>query len=326
MIKSIRVSVGTGAVLGLWRRRLDAAPTTAYLMTYHDGRCAANCRFCPQARESEADIEKLSRVPWPRCELGEVLRGLAEHRSELRRICVQAVNYPDVVGDLCEIVAEVRGACDLPVSISCQPLGEGDIQRLADAGIDRLGIPLDAATPELFDRIKGKAAGSPYECRRHLQALEEAGSILDGRVSTHLIVGLGESERQMIELIQFLHDRGVTVGLFAFTPVPGTPLAGARQPDLSSYRRVQLARHLIVQGVSNSSEMKFEDGRVADFGASYSQVCTAVNSGEPFRTSGCPGCNRPFYNESPRGPIYNYPREPTPKEIEAIKSELNLTC
>lgn len=324
MVEFIRASVGTGAVLGLWRRKLAAAPTTAYLMTYHDGRCAANCQFCPQARESEADIEKLSRVPWPRCSLEEVLSALSDHQRELRRVCVQAINYPGVVDDLCETVARVRVACDLPVSVSCQPLREGDVRRLAEAGIDRLGIPLDAATPELFDRVKGRSAGGPYKWHRHLQALEEASSILDGRVSTHLIVGLGESEREMIELIQFLHDRGIMVGLFAFTPIPGTPLAGLSQPNLLSYRRIQLARHLIIRGLANSSEMNFEDGRVADFGASYAHVCTAVNSGEPFRTSGCPGCNRPFYNESPRGPIYNYPKKLSPGEIDMVREQLGF--
>jgi biotin synthase len=294
------------------------------MMTYHDGRCAANCQFCPQARESKADIGGLSRVPWPRRSLEEVLRALSGHQGELRRVCVQAVNYPGVVGDLCKIVAEVKGVCDLPVSVSCQPLGEIDVRRLADAGIDRLGIPLDAATPEIFDRIKGGSAGGSYKWHRHLQALEEASSILGSRVSTHLIVGLGESEREMIELIQFLHDRGITVGLFAFTPIPGTPLAGLGQPNLSSYRRIQLARHLIVQGLMNSSEVNFEDGRVVDFGTSYAHVCTAVNSGEPFRTSGCPGCNRPFYNESPRGPIYNYPRKLSPGEIDMVREQLEF--
>jgi biotin synthase-related radical SAM superfamily protein len=324
VIETIRVSVGTGAVLGLWSRRLAAPPTTAYLMTYHDGRCAANCQFCPQARESEADVEKLSRVPWPKCEFGEVLRRLAGCRGELERICVQAINYPNVVDDLCEIVTGVRGVCDVPVSISCQPLEKRGIRSLADAGIDRLGIPLDAATPEIFDRIKGRAAGGPYEWARHLRALEEASSILDGRVSTHLIVGLGESEREMIELIQFLHDSDVTVGLFAFTPIPGTPLADKRQPDLSSYRRVQLARHLIVNGLTKSKRMLFDGGKIVDFGVSQEVLGKTIDSGDSFQTSGCPGCNRPFYNESPRGPIYNYPRKLTAEEIEAVKSELNI--
>ncbi len=311
-------------MLGIWRYKLAAAPTTAYLMTYHDGRCTANCQFCPQARESKADIERLSRVPWPRCSLDGVLAALSEHQDGLKRVCVQAVNYPGVVDDLCEIVAAVRKVCDLPISVSCQPLDGGDIRRLADAGIDRLGIPLDAVTPKIFDRVKGRSAGGPYRWQNHIRALKKASSILDHKVSTHLIVGLGESEREMIETIQFLHDCGITVGLFAFTPIPGTPLAGRDQPGLSSYRRIQLARYLIVQGLASSSEMHFEDGRIVDFGMKRNILSRIIDSGEPFQTSGCPDCNRPFYNESPRGPIYNYPRKLSHMETDAIRKQLGL--
>jgi biotin synthase-related radical SAM superfamily protein len=42
----------------------------------------------------------------------------------------------------------------------------------------------------------------------------------------------------------------------------------------------------------------------------------------PFQTSGCPDCNRPFYNEKPSGPFYNYPRKLEIKEIEKISKEL----
>jgi biotin synthase len=35
-------------------------------------------------------------------------------------------------------------------------------------------------------------------------------------------------------------------------------------------------------------------------------------------------CNRPFYNESPGGPIYNYPRNLTAQEIAASKKQLAL--
>jgi biotin synthase-related radical SAM superfamily protein len=38
-------------------------------------------------------------------------------------------------------------------------------------------------------------------------------------------------------------------------------------------------------------------------------------TGEPFQTSGCPDCNRPFYNEQPGGPLYNYPRPLTAGEV-----------
>jgi biotin synthase-related radical SAM superfamily protein len=46
--------------------------------------------------------------------------------------------------------------------------------------------------------------------------------------------------------------------------------------------------------------------------------------GEAFCTAGCPGCNRPFYNERPAGPMYNYPRPLTPAEVEAACSEMAL--
>jgi biotin synthase len=61
----IRVSVGSAIVLGLLEGKLDAEPTTAYLMTHRHGKCTANCGFCPQARTSRSKAELLSRVTWP---------------------------------------------------------------------------------------------------------------------------------------------------------------------------------------------------------------------------------------------------------------------
>lgn len=322
MVSHVRVAFGTGVVLGLWKGQLAVAPTTAHLLTYHEGRCSANCKFCPQARESNADPKMLSRVVWPRCELEKVLDTLNEHHSKFERICVQAVNYPGVADDLCELVKKVKEVCNLPISVSCQPLTAGDIKRLAAAGVERASIALDAATPEVFDHVKGNGAGGPYTWRGHVRALDDVHTIIGERVSTHLIVGLGESELEMVQTIQFLHDRGTTVGLFAFTPIAGTSLADRPRPDVVSYRRIQLARHFIVNGLSRAERMRFDDGQISHFGVAGDVLRKTINSGEPFRTSGCPGCNRPFYNESPRGPIYNYPRKPTPGEITAIREQL----
>ena len=37
-------------------------------------------------------------------------------------------------------------------------------------------------------------------------------------------------------------------------------------------------------------------------------------NGQAFQTSGCPGCNRPYYNERPGRTMFNYPRPLTPEE------------
>lgn len=323
MVSHVRVAFGTGVVLGLWKGQLAAAPTTAHLLTYFESRCSANCKFCPQARGSNANPKMLSRVIWPRCELEKVLDTLKKHHSKFERVCVQAVNYPSVVDDLCELVKNVKEVCNLPISVSCQPLTAGGVERLAAAGAERVSIALDAATPKIFDRIKGNGVGGPYTWRGHVRALDDAHAILGELVSTHLIVGLGESELEMVQTIQFLHDRGITIGLFAFTPIAGTSLADRPQPDVVSYRRIQLARHFIVNDLSRAERMRFDEGQISDFGVAANVLRKTIDSGEPFRTSGCPGCNRPFYNESPRGPIYNYPQKLTSKEITAVWEQLD---
>jgi biotin synthase-related radical SAM superfamily protein len=46
--------------------------------------------------------------------------------------------------------------------------------------------------------------------------------------------------------------------------------------------------------------------------------------GVAFQTSGCPDCNRPFYNERPGGPMYNYPEPLTSQQIKAAIEELSV--
>jgi biotin synthase len=140
-----------------------------------------------------------------------------------------------------------------------------------------------------------------------------------GNVSTHLIVGLGETEREAAEAVQKCVDLGVLPALFAFTPVRGTALENSLPPPIEAYRRIQLARYLIVNGLARVKGMCFDaGGKIASFGLPKQVLEEVVDSGEPFRTSGCPGCNRPFYNEKPSGPIYNYPRKMQQEEIEKI--------
>lgn len=322
MVEWIRISEGTGAVLDLWSRRMAASPTTGYIMTYRGGGCSANCRFCPQARSGDSNPEKLSRVSWLRRSFKKFKEALSENQESLKRICVQALNYRDVSKDLLEIITEIREASDLPISLSCQPLEREDMRRLAEAGADRLGIPMDAATPEIFDLVKGKSAGGPYEWESHISALEDARELFEGRVTTHLIVGLGESELEMIRRIQFFHEGGISVALFAFTPIEGSDLADRGPPSIERYRRIQLARYLIANDISDFGEMEFENDRLRHYGISSGKLKSVAESGEPFLTSGCPDCNRPYYNESPAGPIYNFPKKLTYDELGMVLDQL----
>jgi biotin synthase len=200
------------------------------------------------------------------------------------------------------------------------------MKKLAATGVERIGIPLDAANEEIFDKIKGKHADGPYVWNKQLQTLEDAVKIFGkGDVTTHLIVGLGETEKDMMRIIQHCVDIGIYPGLFAFTPISGTALESSAPPALSQYRRIQLARHLIIQGKTRYDNMRFDSNeRIVDFGVSNNALRQVIMTGLPFVTSGCPNCNRPYYNEKPGGPLYNYPFMPTKAELEEIEKVFNL--
>ena len=315
----IRVSTGTAVVLELLRGKLDAEPTTAYLMTYKEGKCMANCGFCPQARGSKSSTELLSRVSWPTFPTSNVLTaiGTMAKQGKIKRVCIQALNYPEVFVHLEELVKEIKSHATVPVSVSCQPLNSVNIELLAKAGVDRLGVALDAATEAIFDKVKGKDAGGIYGWENQFSLLTKAiGVFGKGNVSTHLIVGLGETEKEDAQIIQKCVDMNVLPALFAFTPIRGTRLENKSPPPIESYRRVQLIRFLMVNGLARYEDIHFDDeGKTTSFGISSDGLKKIVEDGKPFLTSGCPDCNRPFYNEKPSGPIYNYPKK-TSRERE----------
>jgi biotin synthase-related radical SAM superfamily protein len=325
--KKVRVSVGSAIVLGLLTGRLDALPTTVYMLTYKRGKCSASCAFCPQSKTSSGRADMLSRVIWPAFPTTEVMAQIATNfkKDRILRVCIQALNYANVQRDLTFLAKKVRASCEIPISVSCQPLTRRKMQVLVEAGVNRVSIALDAVNENLFDRVKGAYLGGPYSWRSHLASLKEAVKIFGrNNVSTHLIAGLGEREEDFVRTIQKCVDMGVYPAVFAFTPVLGTIMENNPSPSVDCYRRLQLAQYLITHGLSCCQKMTFEKGHLLDFGLQKAELTRIVERGEPFRTSGCPGCNRPYYNERPSGPIYNYPRELTRSEVAEIEKVLCL--
>lgn len=318
----IRISLGSAMLLNLIRGELDAAPTTIYLLTYRAGKCTANCSFCSQARSSTSRADMLSRVTWPEFPSPAVIDGIKNARDAIKRVCIQTMNYPGMFSEVLGLVRKIHFEMGIPISISSQPLTSSQIEKLREAGMDRIGIPLDAATEKLFEEVKGAAAGGPYSWGRHLSALEGAVRVLGrGRVSTHLIVGLGESDAELLRMVQRMVEMGVYPGLFAFTPIKGTRLEERGQPEVERYRRVQVAHYLLTNEKAKVEDIVFDEGGfIKGFSVRRDVLSEVIRAGVPFMTSGCPGCNRPYYNERVGGPLYNYPRQLSAKEIAEIET------
>jgi len=317
--KTIRLSAGTAAVAGLTRMRLAEAPTTAYIMVGEV--CSAKCGFCPQSKCATSGPGLLSRVNWPKFTVSQAVAALAGAVADRRfeRICIQVVQS-DHSSDLCqELVRDLRASVAAPVAVSAAPADIDSAVSWLQAGADRIGLPLDAACERVYAEVK-QASWS-----RSLAVIEEAANRFPGRVSTHLIVGLGETEEEAIAFLELMAKYGVTVGLFAFTPVKGTPLASQASPAVEVYRRVQVARFLIDKKFPGV-KFAFSEGRLTGWGVHESTLKQLLADGEAFRTSGCAACNRPYYNERPRGVMFNYPRPLRSHEaVACIEAALGMT-
>jgi biotin synthase len=201
----------------------------------------------------------------------------------------------------------------MPISMAILPANTAQVAELLEAGVDRIGLGLDAACERVFKEFKG-----PH-WDYMLTMIESSAERFPGVASVHLMVGLGETERELVERMLWIHDLGLSVSLFAFTPVRGTSLSDRPQPALSQYRRIQIARWLIIHHRARMTSFGFNAwGALAKirFGAWRAVLA----DGEAFRTAGCPACNRPFYNERPGGTIYNYARPLTAQEaLQAVR-------
>jgi biotin synthase-related radical SAM superfamily protein len=309
-LSNINVSIGTAAVLGLADVAMDTAPTTAYLML--GGRCAMDCGFCAQARSSQASALKLSRITWPEFDQAQTMALLAQavERGDIRRCCLQVTVNKGYFQRTLEVIRAVRATCNVPVDAAILPRDMAQVEELLIAGVDHIGFGLDAACERVFQRVKGG------HWVRSLSLIEETARRFPGHGAVHLIVGLGETEKEMVEMIQRMHDLGLIVGLFAFTPVRGTRMEGIHPPPISIYRRIQVARHLIANDLARIGDFTFSPaGQLLSF--NLPRLPEILADGLAFQTSGCPNCNRPFYNERPGGPIYNYPQPLTGQQTKA---------
>lgn len=325
----VQTSLAGAICLGLEKGRFmpkSQCKCLNLLLTYSSG-CRAACSYCGLARNRREEISKtFIRVKWPTYSLTEMLERVEAGRHPFKRVCVSMITHNNAVADTCKIIGRIRENTDLPVSGLIAPTvmkGRQDLQRFKAAGADRVGVAIDAATEELFIRHRGAGVGGPHRWDLFWDTLADAVQVFGAyRAGVHLIVGLGETEAEMVRAISRAHRMGALTHLFSFYPEAGSLMQDSLQPPLGQYRRVQLARYLINEGIVDINDMQFSpDGRIIDFGR---EILPYIQNGEAFMTSGCPGedghiaCNRPFGNERASEPMRNYPFMPGAEDIKII--------
>ncbi len=342
----VQMSTAAAITLGIMKglmHRCECTRCLNLLLTYPEG-CRANCAYCGLARHREAERDyadrNFIRVDWPAVPMEQVVDIVARDAaaSPFHRMCISMITHPKSDADTVTVLKQWTARIDprtIPVSILSNPttMERADVQRLHELGADIFTVALDAATPELFERTRGKGVQSPHSWRKYWEVLEHARAIFGpGKFGAHIIIGMGETEHEALVLVQRLVDLGGHSHMFCFFPEKGSLMDHLPATPRDQWRRVQLARYLIDYRGVRVEHMKFDAaGRVVDYGVPKSELDAIIDAGTAFRTSGCPGkfaedvsaCDRP-YGDSPPSNIASYPFAPNGNDLRTIRRQLKI--
>ena len=190
---------------------------------------ATSCQFCAIGQSLEAGRTIARKTPE---QLAEVAR-MAVLLDGVRHM-VMTTGTPNVVDRgasvLCDSAFAVKAAIDLPIQGQCEPpRDDAWFARMRAAGIDTLGMHLEAVSPDVRARIMpGKATVS---IDRYLRAFAAAVPVFGrGQVSTYILAGLGDEPRAILDMCAQLVALGVYPFVVPFVPISGTPLANHPSP------------------------------------------------------------------------------------------------
>ncbi len=285
-----------GDPLPSWMRRV------AYVLL--DSKCYAGCSYCGLSQ----GLTKLARLPWYPVSLADLL----ERIDLFERVCIQSVVSPGAAGKLLYLVNAVREKGAKSVSVAIGAASPVFLEKLREAGVDAIGVGLDVSIERL-----ARATRRPYSIDRYFATIRWATRIYGmGRVYAHIIVGLGENAETLANMLDKVYAMGARAALFAHVPI-----GGGTKPPLCYYRGAQIYKQLLEEGLDPRDYI--EPGYSQNWIIRRIPAIDLVR--KAVRTSGCPLCNRPYYTESPRGPLYNIPWEPSIRDARRAVREL-LAC
>ncbi|MBM4425188.1 MAG: radical SAM protein [Chloroflexi bacterium] len=334
----VRLSMAAAIELGLKPGRLYRGAHCGcinLLQNYPEG-CYANCTYCGLARERPGlpEDNTFIRVAWPLYPTDLVAEKIAEHHARVGRVCIAQVQDHRAYDDLIEMTQRVRRLSAAPISalVSATTLNEDRLVCIKEAGADIIGVGLDAASEAVFYDTRGRGAKSPHDWRHHWRIVRAARQLFGPlKVNCHIIVGLGETDRELIDLFYQLKSEQIAGYLFSFNPEPGTAMQAVPRAPLQRWRRIQLSKYLIETHDLPREAFEFTaEGELVRLNAPDLTVEVALHTGLPFMTNGCPdqngvmACNRPYGSYRPGEDFRDYPFAPEADDLIQIRQQMRL--
>ena len=164
-------------------------------------RCNLLCTTCPR---TYADLEPPADMDWER------FRSIVDQLPNLKRAVLHGVGEPMLVKTLPKMVRYLAGRnVYVLFNTNGTLLNERSGRALAEAGLDELRVPLDAATRETFKAVRGKDYFERILANvRRFRTMQEREGATKPRVSLWL-TGLKETVAELPDFVRIAADLGV---------------------------------------------------------------------------------------------------------------------
>lgn len=305
------------------------------LLNYEDG-CLSDCGYCGLARSRAGSYEDKSfiRVEWPLVGTDELVERMAEREGRLTRLCISMVTHGSAYRDTLDITRRIHARVRTPLSVLVAPptLNEERLRAFRDAGVDMIGIGLDAVTEALFRSVRSDVPKGGLSWDQYWEIVNHAREIFGPwKVNCHTLVGLGETDADLVELFGRLLDRQIFPYLFCFNPEPDSRMAEHPKSSITRWRRIQLVKFLMEErGLRPDAFLLDQEGGLGGIRAPQELLEGAAEDGRAFMTNGCPGekgeqgCTRPMGSWRPTESPRDYPWLPDESDRRSIAAELRL--
>jgi radical SAM protein (TIGR04043 family) len=201
----------------------DVLATTVLQTCMRYGKRETSCQFCAIGRSLSSKSTLAEKSP---AQLAEVAAAAVELDGVKHFVLTTGTPAtPDRgAAALSEAARAVKRAVSIPIQGQCEPPADlGWLEAMAAAGIDSVGMHLEAVTDEVRRRVMPGKAEVPWET--YMTAFERAVSIFGrGQVSTYILAGLGDSTEAIVQACRSLAALGVYPFVVPFVPIAGTPL------------------------------------------------------------------------------------------------------
>jgi biotin synthase-related radical SAM superfamily protein len=308
------------------------------LLNYENG-CLSDCGYCGLARTRPGDYEDKSfiRVDWPLYETDLVVDRMAKYEHKLTRLCISMVTHGSAYEDTATITERIAAKVKTPLSLLVAPpaLNRERLQHFKDLGADMIGVGLDAVSEKVFFDTRTNVPKGGLKWSNYWDIINYSREIYGPwKVNIHTVVGLGETDKDLIGMFYDLKSRQILAYLFSFNPEPDSRMGDHPKAAIRRWRRIQLVKHLIEEYDLDPRAITFdEEGNLAKLEAAASRIHKVLNTldaGIPFMTNGCPGesgepgCTRPYGSYRPSEPYRDFPFQPVTNDLALIREELEL--